>query len=277
MQRLVCLATVCVALFNPSIVQAADPAPDPVVAIVNGDPIKRSEIERAAQLLPEQYQQMPFQMLFEPLLNRVVDSRVLAAEADKRKLGDEPAVQAALVQARRDVLRNELIESAVAAGTTKEKLEQAYALMKAQPGFAAEEVRARHILVQTKEEADAVMKALAAGGDFKALAQEKSIDPSAKDNGGELGYFRREMMVGPFADAAFAQEKGSISKEPVQTQFGWHIIEVEDRRTAVPSFEEKEPELREQVAREIVTALLAESRKDATIQLFNFDGTPKAN
>jgi peptidyl-prolyl cis-trans isomerase C len=147
--------------------------------------------------------------------------------------------------------------------------------MKGQPGFAYEEVHARHILVGSEAEARDIIKQLDAGADFAELAKAKSTDPSAKTNGGDLGYFRRDAMVPEFAEAAFTIKPGTIDQEPVKTQFGWHVIKVEDRRQTVPPFAEKEPELREQVAREIVTALVASARSGAKIERFNLDGTPK--
>ena len=120
-----------------------------------------------------------------------------------------------------------------------------------------------------------VIKQLQGGADFATLAKEKSTDPSAKTNGGDLGYFRREAMVPEFAEAAFTIPPGTIGDKPVKSQFGWHVIKVEDRRQSIPTFEEKEAELRDQLSREIVNALLADVRKGATIEVFAIDGTPK--
>ena len=119
-----------------------------------------------------------------------------------------------------------------------------------------EEVRARHILVKTKAEADGVIKALGAkGATFEAVAKEKSKDGSAAQ-GGDLGYFTKDMMVPEFAEAAFALKPGEVSKAPVQTQFGWHVIKVEDRRMAkAPPFEEVQPQLQAQLSREEVLSL----------------------
>ena len=99
---------------------------------------------------------------------------------------------------------------------------------------AQEETSARHILVKEEEEAKAIIAALAEGGDFVALAKEKSTGPTGP-NGGDLGYFQKEQMVKPFADAAFALEPGAFTKEPVKTQFGWHVILAEDRRADTPA------------------------------------------
>ena len=273
MRRLVLATTAltAVALAAPAMAQPADP----VVAIVNGTQIKKSDLEAAHQALPEQYRPMPLEMLYDPLLDRVIDSQLLLAEAQKEKLGDNPKVQAEIVRAKDNVLRDSLVQQAIDKGTTPEKLQQAYNEMKAQPGFAAEEVHALHILVEDEATANDLVKQIQGGADFATLAKEKSIDPSAKTNGGDLGYFKRDAMVPEFADAAFTQDVGKVGATPVKSQFGWHVILVVDRRQSVPTLAEKEPELREQVAREVVNALVTEVRQGAKIQRFNADGTPK--
>jgi len=118
-----------------------------------------------------------------------------------------------------------------------------------------------------------VSEELAGGADFAELAKERSTGPSGP-NGGDLGYFRESQMVPEFAEAAFAMEVGTSSETPVQTQFGWHVILVEDRRSVEPSFEDSEPQLRQDVAREIVTSMVDDLREGAEIERFNLDGSP---
>ena len=252
---------------------ATQPA-DPIVAIVNGAEIRRSELEVTQRRLPEQYRQLPLQVIFDPLLDQVINGRLLAAEAKKRQLESRPEVQAAIAAATEEVLRDNLVEQTVQAGATPDKLRAAYDTLKTQPGFASEEVHARHVLVASEGEAREVLAQLGTGADFGELAKTRSTDPSAKTNGGDLGYFGRDAMVPEFADAAFTIPPGTVGKDPVQSQFGWHVIKVEDRRQTVPTFEEKEPELREQVAREIVNALVTQIRGDAKVERFSLDGTP---
>ena len=274
MRRLALVTTALAAVAFVTPVLAQQPA-DPVVAIVNGTQIKKSDLEAAQQALPEQYRQMPLEMLYDPLLDRVIDSQLLLAQAQKQKIGDDPKVQAEIARAKDNVLRDSLVQQAIDKGTTPEKLQQAYNEMKAQPGFAAEEVHALHILVEDEATANDLVKQIQGGADYATLAKEKSIDPSAKTNGGDLGYFKRDAMVPEFADAAFTQDVGKVGATPVKSQFGWHVILVVDRRQSVPTLAEKEPELREQVAREVVNALVTEVRQGAKIQRFNADGTPK--
>ncbi len=249
-------------------------ADDPVVAIVNGDKVMRSEVEAARESLPQQYRQMPLEAIYDPLLARVIDSHLLEQQALKEDIEKRPDVQEALAQARLQVLGQQVIEIAVKEGSTDQRLQQAYDAMKSQPGFASPELHAEHILLKTKEEAEAVIADLSKGADFAALAKEKSIDPSAQQNGGDLGYFSEGTMVKEFADAAFQIPVGTVGKDPVQTQFGWHVIKVLDKREHIPTFQEKEQEVRQEVAKEIVTALLGKVRSDAKIERFNLDGTP---
>lgn len=266
-------ALAALALALPAVAQSEDP----VLAVVNGAQIKRSELEAAQQTLPDQYREMPLQMIYDPLLDRIIDSRLLSAEAEKRKLGEDPEVQAEIERARDGVLRDTLVQQLIDQGSSKEKLEAAYNAMRTQPGFAAEEVHARHVLVADEAAARAVLTELDGGADFATVAKAKSTDPSAQTNGGDLGYFKREAMVPEFAEAAFTIPPGTVGKDPVKSQFGWHVIKVEDRRQAVPTFEEKEPELREQVARDIVEKTVADIRGAAQIERFNIDGTPKTD
>jgi peptidyl-prolyl cis-trans isomerase C len=254
--------------------QDTDPADDPVVAVVDGAEVHRSDVEAVARALPEQYRQVPLPQMYGMLLDRAIDFRLLANAAEQQDLGEDPDVQTALAQARASVLRDAYIRQRIEEGTTTEKLQARYDEIKDDEGFAEEEVRARHILVGSEDEAKAVITELAGGGDFAALAGEHSVDPSARSNGGDLGFFRRGQMVPEFAEAAFSLEPGQRTEAPVQTQFGWHVIEVLERRTAAPSFEETEPRLRQELAREIVIALVADLRDDAEIERFNLDGSP---
>jgi peptidyl-prolyl cis-trans isomerase C len=274
--RRIILAATAVALIHavPALAQGTDESP--VVAKVDGAEIRRDEVEGIYQSLPEQYRQMPLEMVFDPLLQRAIDTRLLAAAAEREKLDEDPLVVMALARAREAALRDRLIQKTLNEQVDEAALQAAYEEAKKQPGFAAEEVHARHILLEDEAGARAVIDELGKGADFAELAKSRSKDPSAQQNGGDLGYFTMEAMVPEFAEAAFAMQNGDVSKEPVQSQFGWHVILVEDRRTREPSFAEKEAELRDELAREIVTALLDEARKGATIERFNFDGTPRS-
>jgi peptidyl-prolyl cis-trans isomerase C len=276
--RLLVTSTLALALAAtaPAPGHTQDAAADPVVAIVNGEPIHRSELEQAQQRLPDQYRQMPLQVIFDPLLEQVIGGKLLVEEAERQKLQDTPAVKEQLSIAHDEVLRNGLLQSAVEKEVTEEKVRAAFEAAKTQPGFAQEEVHAQHILVESEEEARRITGEIEKGADFAALAKEHSTDPSAKDNAGDLGYFGRDAMVPEFAEAAFTMEPGTVSKDPVQSQFGWHVIKVLDRRTAAPDFAAQEPQLRQQLAREAVNSFVAKLNSAAKVERFNIDGSPKA-
>ena len=253
--------------------QEQEPADDPIVAVVDGIAIRRTEVETVAQNLPDQMRQLPLPMVYGMLLDRVIDFRLLANEAERLEVGEDETVQLALARARADVLRDALVRRQIEEGSTEEALQARYEELKQSDEFVYEEVHARHILLASEEDGQAVIEELAGGADFAELATERSTGPSGP-NGGDLGYFREAQMVPEFAAAAFAMEVGTSSEAPVKTEFGWHVILVEDRRSVEPTFEDAEPQLRQDVAREIVTGMVDDLRANAEIERFNLDGSP---
>jgi peptidyl-prolyl cis-trans isomerase C len=207
------------------------------------------------------------------LLDRVIDFRLLANEAERQNVDDDPAAGTALAQARAAVLREFLVQQTIEEGLTEEKLRALYEEKKAEEGFAQDQVHVRHILVQTEDEAKAAIEQIEGGADFAEVAKERSMDGSAQA-GGDLGFITRDQVVPEFAEAAFALDAGATSTEPVQSQFGWHVINVVERRNVEPTFDETAPQLRQELAREIVTALVEDLRSDAEIERFNIDGSP---
>src|SRR6202034_2185833 len=164
--------------------------------------------------------------------------------------------------ARNKVLMEAELQKAAEKAETDEALHKVYdEAIKERP--PEEEVRARHILVATEEEAKAIEAQLKQGADFATLAKEKSKDPSAADNGGDVGYFTKDQMVAEFSDAAFKLDKGQIS-DPVHTKFGWHIIKIEDKRIRpTPTFDEIKPRLQAYVARQAQMELVDSASKKA--------------
>ena len=254
---------------------AQDADGDAVVAIVNGEELTRADLVASYEALPEQYRQMPVEAVYEPLLQRLVDGELLLQRAEKESIGDEEEVAEAVRRAQEDVLRQAYLARAIDAKVTDEALQAAYEARKGMPGFATEEVKARHILVETEEEAREIIVKLEEGADFAELAKEHSTGPSGPD-GGDLGYFERGAMVPEFGDAAFAMEPGTHTADPVKTDFGWHVILVEDKRTTEPTFEELEPQLRQELAAQSVTEVLEDIRDGADITCFNIDGSEQA-
>jgi len=253
---------------------AAGAAEDPVVATVNGDAIHRSDVAAAYALLPEQYRSMPIQMLFDPLVERLINVKLAAAAGRAQNLHETAAVRDELRRAEDRILERAYFDGKITERVTDEAVRQRHA-ESVKDFKSEEEIRARHILLKTKEDAEKVIAELDGGADFAELASTRSEGPS-KTQGGDLGYFSRARMVPEFSEAAFALDAGSYSKEPVQTQFGWHVIKVEDRRTTQPpSFEDREQELRGEMSRELVTELVEALKKDATIERFQPDGSPR--
>ena len=248
---------------------------DPVVATVDGAEIRLSEMTSAYQRLPDQYRQAPMEAVFEPLLQQMVDGELILRQAEADKIAEDEAVAKEIENAAGNVIRQAFVGRRIEAAMTDEALQAAYDEMAAQPGFQFEEIKARHILVEGEEGAKAVIEALDGGADFAELAKEKSTGPSGP-NGGDLGYFRQGMMVPEFNDAAFAMEPGAYSSEPVKTQFGYHVILVEDRRMGQPSIQEVDQQLRESIAQKAIDDMVAGLREGAEIQTFNIDGSEKA-
>lgn len=253
--------------------QAAQPLKDPIVATVNGQPVRLSDLEVAQQSLPAQYRSMPLQAVFPALLERIIDSKLVVQEGKKSKTNEDAAFKKRMAFVEEQVLQDFWIQREIAKMVTAEKIQQRYQeRLKSLP--AEEEVHARHILVSTEDEAKALIAELKKGAAFDKLAKEKSTDKASGAEGGDLGWFKKSDMVKEFADAAFGLKKGELSETPIKTQFGYHIIQIDDRRTAPPpALEELSDQIREELAREAVTAQLDKLRAGAKIEKFNMDGS----
>jgi len=246
---------------------------DPVVANVNGQPVRLSELEVAQQALPPQYRNVPLQSVYGALLDRIIDTKLVVADGRKHKVADDPAFKKRMAFVEEQVIQDFWLQREIAKKVTPEKMQQRYEeRLRSMP--AEEEVHARHILVSTEDEAKALIADIKKGTAFDKLAKEKSTDKASGAEGGDLGWFKKSDMVKEFADAAFALKKGELTEAPVKTQFGYHVILVEDRRKAPPpAFEELSEQIREEMAREAVSAILDQLRSTAKIEKFNMDGT----
>jgi len=247
---------------------------DPVVARVNGEELHRSDVTRMVAQLPPQVQQMPIEMIYPAVIDQLVSGKLVAAAGYKDKLQDSAEVKDEIKRAEERAVQRAFIQKEVKARITPKAYDDAYqAFLKQNP--PQEEVKAAHILVEKEEDAKAIIAQLKKGGDFAKLAKEKSKDSVAAEQGGDLGYFTKDAMVEPFANAAFAMAKGEVSKEPVKTQFGYHIIKVEDKRTQpAPTLDEVKPQLEQTLSKDIVTALVDELRAGAKVETFQMDGSP---
>jgi len=252
---------------------AAQDTDDPVVAQVGDTVIRQSEIIAVYDGLPAEYKGVPVDRLFNPLLNRAIDNVLIDQRVASLDDKNDAEVQMMLRLARLQILRQIYFTRLTKEAVTEEAIKAAYdERVAAMP--TEEEVHARHILVSSEDEAKAVLDALAeADADFAAIAAEKSIGPSAS-KGGDIGYFTKAAMVPEFAEAAFAMAVGEVSKAPVQTQFGWHVIKVEDRRpTPVSTLDEMREEIVAGLQQAVVDDNIAELRKDRKIERYAFDGS----
>ncbi len=270
------LAAVGLAFSAPVAAQQAAPrAPaaagdDPVVARVNGQPILRSEIMMAAESLPPQLRSVPVEALFPALLNQVIDRKLTIAQAQKEKFDKEPQVVKRLSEIHERVLEQLYLTNKIEKELSDEVLKAEYDKMPSE-----KRVRASHILVKTRDEAVQIIRDIGSGQKFEELAAKRSLDPSGRQ-GGDLGFFSKEQMVPSFADASFSMKKGEISKAPVQTEFGWHIIRVDDtQENAKPAFEEKRDELRDKLSDEYLGKQVDRLRDTAKIERFTIDGLPE--
>jgi peptidyl-prolyl cis-trans isomerase C len=228
--RLLLLVAACIAC-----VPFAARADDPVVAKINGVDIKQSDLDFAATEVGAQLSNFPPEDRRRMLLQFVIENELMAEAAVKDGLDSGQAFEDRLKYHRRRALRDAYFDRSVRNAVPEVEAKKIYdakvAGMKPE-----EEIHARHILVATEAEAKEIQERLKKGEDFATVAKEKSKDPSAE--GGDLGFFGRGQMLKPFEDAAFSLKEGEISN-PVQTQFGWHIIKVEEKRTRpLPTFDQ---------------------------------------
>ena len=236
-----------------------------LVAKLNGEDIYLDEVLRLVEKLPDEIRQQPLETYFDRLIDDIVDSRLAAAAGNEAGLtNDERVIEQMSIAAQR-VLAEAWINSELRKSITDEAVQQAYDIFVADEQ-SRHEVRARHILVKEKAEAEAVIAELQGGADFAELAKKRSTGPSGP-NGGDLGYFPRGAMVPAFENAAFALAAGGFTQTPVQTQFGWHIILVEEKRIAeAPTIEELAPQLRQNLISQNLGRLLDSLRTNARIE-----------
>ena len=236
-----------------------------LVAKLNGEDICLDEVLRLVEKLPDEIRQQPLETYFDRLVDDIVDSRLAATAGNEAGLtNDERVIEQMSIAAQR-VLAEAWINSELRKSITDEAVQQAYDIFVADEQ-SRHEVRARHILVKEKTEAEAVISELQGGADFAELAKKRSTGPSGP-NGGDLGYFPRGAMEPAFENAAFALAAGSFTQTPVQTQFGWHIILVEEKRIAeAPTIEELAPQLRQNLISQNLGRLLDSLRANAKIE-----------
>lgn len=249
-----------------------------VVAKVNGENITMADVKDVEKALPPQLveQAKDKKKLFAGLRDQLVIVRLLVQEAKKADLEKDPDVQKQLERLKEGLLFQAYLSKQIAPKVTEAALKGAYDdYVKSFPKDQ-KETRARHILVKTEEEAKSLIKKIKEGADFLKLARENSLDPGSAKEGGDLGYFTPETMLPAFSEAAGKLKAGEVSSEPVKTEFGFHILRVEDRRTLRPKpFEEMKPELANRLQDEAAKALIAKLKEAAKVELFDDKGKPE--
>jgi peptidyl-prolyl cis-trans isomerase C len=250
-------------------------ASDPVVARVNGVDIRESDLALAEEDLGADMQSISPEARREHLISYLADIIMVTQAADKKNLADNPDFKRRLAFLRNKLLMGYELQQEAKTALTDQALHQTYdEAVKSMAG--QEEVRARHILVQGEDEAKAILDQLKKGADFATLAKEKSKDPGAAD-GGDLGYFTKDQMVPEFADVAFKMYPGQLSN-PVKTQFGWHVIKLEDKRTKQPpEFEKVKDQIEAYLARKAQTEFIAKLRQNAKVERLDKSGEQKKN
>ncbi|MWV23768.1 peptidylprolyl isomerase [Methylobacterium sp. 2A] len=243
---------------------AAPAGPDSVVASVNGKPITQGDLAIAADDPALSLPGVDDAQKKNLLVDYMVDLRVGAQAAEAAKIGDTPDFKRKLAYFRDKLLLDDYLEQEAKRAVTPEAehaiYDQTVKLMKPE-----EEVHARHILVDNEADAKKIAARIKGGEDFAKVAAETSKDPGSKAEGGDLGWFTKERMVPDFANAAFAMKAGQVS-DPVKTQFGWHVIKVEEKRTKPqPTFDELKDQIDQHLIRKAQQDLILKLRAEAKI------------
>jgi peptidyl-prolyl cis-trans isomerase C len=237
---------------------------NPVLAKVNGAEIRQSDIALAEEELGSSLAQMDPATKKANVLSFLIDMKIVSKVAEDKKVGDSEDFKKRLAFTRNRLLMDSLLASEGKAATTDEAMKKVYEEASKQI-TGEQEVHARHILVETEDEAKAVEAELKKGADFAELAKKKSKDPGASD-GGDLGFFTKDQMVPEFSAVAFSLEPGKIS-DPVKTQFGWHIIKVEEKRNRkAPTFEQVKSQIETYVTRKAQADYVTKLRQEAKIE-----------
>ena len=239
---------------------------DAVVATVGDLEIRQSELDLAMSNLDSQLAQLPDEQKKVAALSSAIEVKLLVEGATAEGLDKTDDFKKRLNFISDRELHNAYFRKHVADAVTDAEVKARY-----EKEVAAlpkeEEVKAAHILVATEEEAKDVIKQLDSGKDFAELAKEKSTD-SNKDDGGDLGWFGKGRMVPEFEEAAFKLEKGTYTKEPVKSQFGFHVIKVEDKRISPPpAFEQVEPQVRQLVMRDKYMELIKKAKAEQKVDI----------
>jgi peptidyl-prolyl cis-trans isomerase C len=239
-------------------------AEDKVLAKVNGAEIRQSDVALAEEELGPSLAQMDPATKDENVLAFLIDMKIVSKAAEDKKIQDSDDFKKRLAFTRNRLLMDSLLASEGKAATSDDAMKKVYE-QASKEITGEEEVHARHILVETEDEAKAIKAELDKGADFAELAKKKSKDPGASD-GGDLGFFTKDQMVPEFSKVAFELDPGKIS-DPVKSQFGWHIIKVEEKRKRkAPDFEQVKSQIETYVTRKAQADYVGKLREAAKIE-----------
>jgi peptidyl-prolyl cis-trans isomerase C len=249
-------------------------ADEVVVAIVEGQPIFQADIKAAFRSLPPNIQKQGLDQVYERVLEMLIERKMMTIYGRREKYDQDPEVKKRVELAEDAIIREVYLDRMIRKYMSDERVRARYdEVVRKNP--PTKEVRARHILVDSEAKAKELLKEAKSGKDFAELATKNSIGPSAQ-RGGDLGYFTAGEMVKPFSDAAFKLKKGQVAPEPVKTQFGWHIIKVEDvRMRKVPPFEKVKAQMEREVWEQLGKDFLRQYREQTKVERFSYDGTNK--
>lgn len=246
---------------------SAEPKKDTVVANVNGTDIKIGVMADFARQMGPQGAKAPYDVLLEVVIN----NQLVYEQAKKDKVDSDPEIKMALKRIEMQMVSQAYMQKKVRPSVTDAAVKARYDQL-VKDFVSVEEVRARHILVETEEAARSIIGELARGSDFAELAKTRSKDQAP---GGDLGYFAKKDMVPEFANAAFAMRPGELSKAPVKSQFGYHVIKVEDKRmSSIPPFDQAKNAVAQEIAEGIQQKIVSDLREKAKIKRFGPDGAP---
>jgi peptidyl-prolyl cis-trans isomerase C len=260
----VALAAGCLAMVSMALVASPARAEDKVLAKVNGQEIRQSDVALAEEELGPSLAQMDPSTKDDNVLSFLIDMKIVSKAAEDKKIQDGEEFKKRLAFTRNRLLMDSLLASEGKAATNDEAMKKVYEEASKQI-TGEEEVHARHILVETEDDAKAVKAELDKGADFAELAKKKSKDPGASD-GGDLGFFTKDQMVPEFSQAAFSLEPGKIS-DPIKSQFGWHIIKVEEKRKRkAPDFDQVKSQIETYVTRKAQADYVGKLRDAAKVE-----------
>jgi peptidyl-prolyl cis-trans isomerase C len=240
---------------------------DRVVATVNGAAITESDLAIAARDLANDLAKFPPEQRQQVVLDSMIELKLFEQAAEKEGLDQKDVVKKRLAFLRGQALRNEYLLDKVVKVVTEDAVKKRYDEETAK-FVPQDELHLEHILVQTEDQAKAIIAELDKGGDFSAIAKEKSLDTGSGASGGDLGFVARGVTVKPFEDAAFALEVGAYTKAPVQTQFGWHVIKLDEKRKQpAPTLEQRQNAIRQELLQDFLTSEIKALREAAKIDV----------